>query len=432
MPAPQGTDLQFGYRYEQSETVPAGNVNLFFRPKSITGIVPVRGFERVGNLDPSGQTLKSIPTTARIGGKIDFEPDVNSIAYLLQHACDKLATTSNPTGSVYQHLMTPREFSEAAPATYVRTLFAECTDGDGYPIAIYGMGITGFEFKISEGKLVDCSMDYLACFDTYQSQPTVVSAPATYTGTPVLRGHRGSTVTGTLKMKITAAAGGGYSGTAKFSLASYAGSTTCPFVFDTWTEVFLDTGVRGGQSDMERLMFLVPSTPTPSAVAADDEWSFAEARTLATASYSSLDVLSAAGLTLTVDGAETEVREATVKLMFPKKWNTSTKKYPRGLQKNGPVSAMVSITRDRDNRTFLSKLISGASAAMILDMKGNPIATGYDERLKINMPNYQVTKDQRDVSTATTLPESVDLTPHRSGTTDIFDITVINTTSALV
>jgi hypothetical protein len=93
---------------------------------------------------------------------------------------------------------------------------------------------------------------------------------------------------------------------------------------------------------------------------------------------------------------------------------------------------MVSLNRDRDDRDFLTKLIRGTSAAVVIDCYGNPIAsTGYDERLKINLPNAQVSDAQRDVNTPNTLQEKIDLMPFRSGSTDIFDLTIVNTLSAL-
>lgn len=432
MPAPQGTDLQIGWGFEKAENIWVPPAAYFFRPKSVAGMVAKRGYERSANLDPSGQTLKGIPATARIAPKVDNELVVDSISPMLAHWCGKEPTITTLATTAKQWVLTPREFSESAPATWRDSIWFESTDGDGYPVLVSGARMSEWEIKIADGKIVDSSMSYLACYDSYQSEATVVAGPATYTGKPILRGHRAEAQTGTLKLKVTAVAGAGYDGTVKFSLASYAGSTVIPFVFDTWYRVALDTGVRMGVNRFEDLWFCMPSAGVTT-VAVNDEWSFTATRTLATASYSTMDVLSAAGMELSVGGSVIYVRDATVKITKPLKHNTvAGSKYPIGTQKNGPWAATISLNRDRVDRTFLEKIIRGDSVAVIVDLYGNPIAaTGYDERIKINFPGTQVTDDQRDVTTPNSLPEKIDLMAFRSGSSDIFDLTIQNTLAAL-
>jgi hypothetical protein len=436
MPAPSGTDSQLGYAFEQAENIWVPPVNKFLRVKGYSGFVAKRGYERVSNMDSSGQTLKGIPLSALINPKIDVEPDVDAISPLLAHLCGKAPSISTLNTTAKQWLLTPREFSESAPATWQDSIFCEASDGDGKPVLVSGVRLTDFDMKIQNGKIVTCSLSFLGCFDTYESDLAEETTPGAYTGVPIIRGHRGSTFTGEMKVKVSAAAGSGYVGKVKFThdVTAYGSTEVTIAEFDKWYRCAMSSdGSRMGVSRAEDLWICFPSTDPATVLTVNDEWSWTATRTLPTASYSTLDPLTAAGVSITIDGTEKYFHDADLKISAPKKTNLAIgSKYAVGVQKNGPVTAMVSLNRDRDDRDFLTKLIRGTSAAVVIDCYGNPIgSTGYDERLKFNMPNSQVSDAQRDVNTPNTLQEKIDLMPFRSGSTDIFDLTIVNTLSAL-
>lgn len=433
MPAPHGTDSQLGWAFEKADNVFVGDETKFIRAPKFSGYVAKRGYEKTQNMDSSGQELKGYPLGATLMPKIEFDPDVNTISPLLAHLSGKAPTISNPTAGVYQWLLTPKEYGDSAPATWQDSIFFVAHDGDGNPVLVSGARATEWAVKIAERKILSNSFSFIGCFDSYQSKATVVSPAATYTGHPILRGHRAASAAGTLKVKATAAAGGGFDGTVKFTLAAYAGSTTIQILFDTWYRVALDTGVRAGVSRFEDLWFYFPSSGG-TLLAANDEWSFSETRAVATASYSALDPLNAGGALFTVDGVEKYSHNIDLKVTRPLKGSpTVGSKYFRTAQKNGPFAVSVSIDRDREDRDFLVKLIRGTSIAVVVDLYGNQIgSTIYDERIKVNIPAMQVTDDQRDVATPNALPEKIELVGFRSGTGDIYDMTATNTLSSLV
>jgi hypothetical protein len=419
MSAPQGTDLQIGWGFEKQDNVWTA-INNFFRAKSATGLTAKRTYDYVANMDPSNQKLGGVPVKAEIAPKFDFNPDVDSIVKILAHFCRKYAIT-DLTGA-YRWAMSPWVKGDADPASYIDSLAFEATDGDGYPVLSSGNRLSEIALTIAANKLQAMQLSFMGCFESFTDDAT--GSGATYTGKPIVRGNWGAAA-GPLKIKCTAVAGGGFDGTVKCTTATYAGSTTIPIKFDIWYRVILDDASRLGVNRYNDLWFCFPSSGA-TALAVNDEFTFANARTLATASFSAKNPLQAAGVDLSVGGVLYPVHNCGVKLMAPKQGNfTNGSFYSQTTQRNGPYAIEITIDRDREDRTFLQKLISGANVAAYVEMFGDPIgATAFDERWKINVPAMQVTDDNRDVSTANTLPEKITLMGLRSGTTNIFDMTV--------
>ena len=439
MAANSGSESQFGWGYgirasSFGEAIRQGPVTNFFRFKSMSGVFAKRGYAQVENMDPSNQKLKQTPVKAEIMPKFAMQPDVNSLQRLISHFCDKEPTISTPSGgtSSRQWVNTPREYGDAANATYISRLFGEASDGDGYPVLIDNMALQELSLKIEANKIVDATLAFMACRDTFTSDATqLVLGVGAYTRKPIIRGHWAqANVASTLKVKVTAVAGGGFDGTVKWTTAAYAGTTTRQIVFDTWYKLQLDDGLRLGVGPFEDVEFCFPSGA--GTLTANDEWSFTSARTLATPSYSTLDPLIAAGLELTVASATQYVRSAEIKLFrglsvyFP-----AGSKYGLAVQKAGDYGATISFDRDRDDRDYLKRIISGEAFAVVAKLYGNRIEANIDEFLQISLPNMQVTDDQRDVTTANTLPEKIEASAHRSGSTDIFTVTSVGTLTAL-
>lgn len=438
MAAPAGSEAQIGFRYSTrvdtfGRDIWAPIVNNFFRFKSMSGLVAKRKLERVDNMDPSNQTLEGVPTEALIAPKFSFNPDTNSISRLIAHFLSKAPTISTPSGgtSSRQWIMTPFEFGDTPSATYIDSLVMEGSDNDGNPILVDGVRMQEINIKIANGKIIDCDFGFLACRDTYTSDPTTILA-ATYSGKPIVMGHwNQASIALTLKAKITVVAGGGFDGTVKWTTATYAGSTVTQFKFDTWYKIVLDDATRLGVNRNDDLWFCFPSSGA-TAVALNDEFSWTATRTLATPSFSTLEPLQAAGLEFTAGGTTYYVHDADIKLTRPRKANmVAGSKYALSVQKNGPFAATISINRDRDDRDFLKKLIDGTKFAVVVKMYGNPIELAIDQLWQLDFPNVQVADSQRDVTTPNTLQEKIELVALRSGSSDIFTNTLINTLTAL-
>lgn len=439
MAANSGSEAQFGWDYgirasDFGESIRQGPVTKFFRFKSMSGVVPKRSYAQVENMDPSNQKLKQTPVKAEIAPKFQLQPDVNSIQRLIAHFCDTEPTITTPSGgtTARQWVSNPREYGDAANTTYISRLFGEASDGDGFPVLVDNLALQEIALKIEANKIVDATLSFLGCRDTYTSDATqVLLGAGAYSRKPIIRGHWDqSLVASTLKVRVTAAAGSGNNGTVKWSTAAFAGSTTQVIQFDKWYKITLDDGTRIGVSRFEDLEFCFPSGTGTLTV--NDEWSFTSSRTLATSSYSTLDPLIAAGLELTVAGSTEYVKSAEIKLFRGLSVNyIAGSKYGLSVQDAGSYGASISFDRDRDNRDYLKRIISGEAFAVVAKLYGNRIETTIDEFLQISLPNMQVTDNPRDVTTPNTLPEKIEAMAHRSGSTDIFTITSVGTLTAL-
>ena len=440
MPAPTGSESQLGYKYatrlsSYGEDVGNAPVNNFIRFKSLSGMIPKRTFAATENMDPSNQSLKGQNVAAPINMKVSWQPDVNSLMRLIAHFCRKDPAITTPAGgtSSRQWVNVPFERGDSANAAYIDSLLLEPYDGQDCPL-IYGARVVGMGFKIAAGKLIDSDLDIMACQDTYTSNATQI-AINTYSGKPIIRGHWAQAlVASTLKVKVTAAAGGGFDGTVKWTTATYAGSTTIQIKFDTWYRIVLDDASRLGVSYTDDVWFCFPSSggTTLAAGATPDEWSFTATRTPASASYSTRDVLQAAGLEFSVGGAVYYVQSADVKLMNPgKPFMPAGTKYALTIQKGGRFKVSITLDRDREDRDFIKKLISAEAFAVAVKLYGNNIEANIDEKFQIDIAAAQAADVNRDVTTELTLGEKVEVIGHRSGSTDIVSFTTIGTLTAL-
>lgn len=386
----------------------------------------------------------------------------------------------------------PRLPTETAPATFVDSMDYEITDGDGYPVMDYEAQQQDLEIKISDGKIQEISETWMACYDTYASDATLVKAVSAYSAKPAIYGHfsTANALLLPLRIKITSVAGTGFDGKFKaafdrpttgtvetagttalvgtgtaftteltvgdalyitgeaapriittitddtnivlaaaanttasgldFTAATFAG-TAIPFTFDLAAEVTVGTAASLiGVSRFESVFLTWPAGN--GTVSVDDEWSFTEPRTLAVPVYSRRDIMHAAGVQVTIDGApyggvpgKPGFHTVTIKLTIPKKANKTTgSKYAQGIYPNGRTSATISFDRDRSDRVFLNKLIQASSIAIIVNMYGNPFGdTGQDELWQFTFRTCEIADNTRDVATETVLPEKIDVNATR-------------------
>lgn len=438
MTAPQGNDAVFAYGFENSDNIwqPA-NINKFIPAKSYEGFVADRPLERSENMDSAGQTLPGVNLQAVIGPKISFMPGVDDLPPLLAHMNQQWSFGGQLGGGSGPFPMTtrPRVPGDAANPKYVDSLVGTISDGDGFPVLVSGMRAQELKYKIDAGKLSMLQASFLACYDTYTDDASQLVG-GTYTGKPIIRGHWDPTKTGPLKLKVTAAAAGGFDGTVKLTTAAYAGATTIQVKFGIWYRVQLDDASRLGINRYEDLWFCIPTAT--GVLQISQEWSFANARAVATPTYSTRNPLHAAGLDVVIDeGLSTEqqiyLHSIEVTRTKPLKGNfTNGSKYSRTSQKNGPWKVNISIDRDREDRTALLALISSKKISITTYAYGDPFASsGFDELWKSLYANCQVSKATRDVSTPNTLPEKIELEASRFGSTSIYTDTVNTSLSAI-
>jgi len=437
MSAPIGSEAQFGYKFSTrltsfGEDIWQGPVNKFNRFISLDGMNAQYTFEPVGNMDPSGQSLGGDITQGAVNPKLTFNPDVNSIVPFVAHQCGKDPTITTPAGGTdsRQFVMVPFEYGDSTPAAFMDSMILEGYDGQECGL-VEGARLQDLGVKLDQGKNVVAELGFVACSDTYESDATQL-AIGTYTGKPILLGHRSASIAGqTLKCKITVVAGGGYDGTIKFTVASYAGSTTIPFNFDKRQRVVLDTGVSGGVSRDQDLWFCIPSTSPASAVAVNDEWSFIDSRTPATASFSTRSRLKSGGIEITVGGTEYFFHSGEVKITRPRKANfVMGRMHAISVQKAGKWAVSLSLDRDRDDTDFVKRLRRAQTFSAVVKMYGLPIEGSILELWQIAI-NGKVSNVQRGVANENTLQEKIEIMAERSGSTDIVTHTVVCSLTSL-
>jgi hypothetical protein len=137
--------------------------NKFFRFDSMSGLVATQPLEEIDNMDPSNQTLRGEPGYASIMPKFSLNPDTNVMSPLLAHMCRKDPTITTPSGgtTARQWVMTPWEYGDTAPASFIDEIVGEGSDNDGYPILVDGMRLQDLGIKISGGKPVKVDLGFV-------------------------------------------------------------------------------------------------------------------------------------------------------------------------------------------------------------------------------------------------------------------------------
>lgn len=434
MPAPSGAETQVGWGFETGPGEYSA-IDEFFRVRSITGIHAKRPLERNDNIDSARQTVKGVNIKAEIMPKISFRPDVDSIVKLRAHDNRKEPTITDLTGA-YSWAMTPWVRGDSEPTSDLDSLSMEVDTGDGRPVLLTGLELLAWNLKIAENKIQDLSFDFAGLRDTYAADVAEVAVNAAFTGRILVRGHRHDAATSSDAIKIKCIdAGGDGVATVSFTRGATAyGAETYTVNYGEWMTVYVADDSRAGVSRFEefQVMFL-DSAAEDSELTAADEWTIAAVRTAATATYSSRNVLHAAGVIVSIGGTEYPMHNVEVRGSVGKAPSFGTgSKYARAIQKSGRRSLSFTFDRDADDLAIFYKMLDSSSFAVLVDMYGDPIgASGYDERWLISAPNCQISDDVRDVTSENTLPEKITVEAFRSGATSMYTETIVCTKSAI-
>ena len=431
MTTPLGSNLQVGFGRETADQQPSvGGITKFIRMKGVSGVHAKRPYERSASLDPEGQTVKGVNALATIARKYDFEPKADDVVWILSHLHGYHAAIVDLTGA-YRWSIRPIETADSAPS-YLSSFCSEISVDDSYPILAMGERFTDLDLSIAANKILGCSVSSMGCVDSYYDVANFSTDGGTYTSLPTLYGHPSSAASAyTIKAKCTTP--GALNGTAKVKFTHDAiayGATEYAVTAGVPIRVKDAAGARMGIDRFEDLWIVFPAGGTLSA---NDEFEFAAARTAATASYSTEDVLTAAGVEVTIGGTVYYFTGITAKIGRPHKaYQVAGTKYARTIQPNGRWAVSLSFDRDAEDRNLLLKLIRAEAFAVNIFMYGRAIgATAYDYMWKIACPNVQVTDDVRDVANENALPEKITCEAFRSGSSAIVTHTVENAIAAL-
>src|SRR5688572_22124440 len=196
MTAPSGSELQLRWGFEIREGVydPALLEN-HMRAMSVTGLAPKRTSTASKNMDPSRMTLRGQQTKAEVAPKIANESCADDLPRLFAHFCNTDPVIT-PVGDYFDWVSEPHMPGDTAPVRYINSIAWEGNDGDGYPVLALGNRLTDIGVKITANQFNGFSFDFLGTFDTYTADADPLVGPATYTGTPIMRGHWLRTATG--------------------------------------------------------------------------------------------------------------------------------------------------------------------------------------------------------------------------------------------
>ena len=434
MPAPSGSELQVGWSFETADKAYKGPINEFFRAKSVSGAIAKRPLERNENLDPNRQTVRGVNVAAIIAPKFDLMPDVDSIVKLVTHD-NKRNTITNLTGGAHRWDSQPWVKGDTAPASWIESFSLELDNGDGAPVLSHGHRMSERSLKITENKINMFSFTAPGCRDTYVNDVAPLAVNAAFTGRWVVFGHRiDPTSADALKIKCTLAGGSGVA-KVKFTKGATAyGSTEYVVTYGVPIAVKLADDTRAGISKFEEFWVMkLDASGGGSVFTLNDEWTIANTRTAATASYSSRNVLHAAGVTVSIDGTSYPFHDVEVKWSNPRKAFMGTgSKDAQTQQTSGRRALSFSFNRDAEDLILLRKLISASSLAVIVDCFGDPITgSAYDEEWKITASNCQLSEVTRDITNEDTLPEKIEVEAFRSGATPIYPESITCTKSAI-
>lgn len=428
MTAPSGSELQYLWGFENSFGIwdPALLENTL-AVKSVSGMMGQITYERVANMHRSRQTMKGKKSRVDFNMKIENEPTIDDLPRIFAHFMRKDPTITNPSGSAFQWVNVPFEAGDAANSRYLDSIFAEAHDGDGHPVLVSGIKIAEIAMKASAGKMVGLSLSQFGSRDTFSSDLTPdVGNTGTYVGTPIIRGHWDQAKIDDLEITVSGAAAGDFDGTIQATTGATAyGSVEIDIEFGKWYALKMSSdGTRLGLNASDELEICFPAAAGTLAVA--DTWTGSAQRTAATPSYSTRDVLHAAGARFYLGSDEYDTKDFEIKLTNPTAPSFANGSlYARAQQPNGRISATISLNRDREDREFLKRIISGEAFAAQIKVTGNNITGAYDELLQLDFSNCQVTGNDRNTTTENVLPEKVDIMAHRAGSTDIFQSTIV-------
>lgn len=237
MTTPLGSASQFAWGFELANGVP-NTASLYGLLVASEGFPPKIGSEATKNISPISHALKTQRVKIDIGGNLDRQPDVDSIARLRAHFWE-WAEITNPVTGVYAWECRPRVVGvDAAMADYIETIYGRRYTNDDYEERIDCGRIGKTTLKFDRNKIIDLSQSALFGTTTHLAEPTEVAVNAAYTGQLVFRGWGDETDTRKIRLKATVA--GALNGTAKVE-CTLAGTGT---IATTGTTTATGTGTK--------------------------------------------------------------------------------------------------------------------------------------------------------------------------------------------
>jgi hypothetical protein len=298
----------------------------------------------------------------------------------------------------------------------------EADQGDGAPHLITGMRQQTLELSIAGGAIIDASRTFHGCYDTYVGDPVAIVSADSFTGAILVRGALSYALRSTvLKLKCTTP---GAAGTAKFKFDTGAGVYTGAEVqipASTWFRFQQASGALTGERRWNGVeIYLHPG----GAFSLNDEFTLQPLRTAAVGEYSTRDVLSSAGVEVTLNnGAYKMFKDVKVKIDRPL---SATQRVSSEnvaiIQRSGLIAVNYTFARDYDDRDFFDAWRRDRDASVIVDMYGDFITPLIEERWKIWSQNCRPTMAGAASANANTDAETLEFegyTPD-GGTTPIY------------
>lgn len=234
---PLGSASQFAYGWEVERGVPNLST-LYGLLVSSEAFAPKIGSEATKNISPINHALKTQRVKIDIGGNLDRQPDVDSIARLRAHFWE-WAEITNPTTGVYQWECRGEEVGVDTPmASYISTIYGRRYTNDDYEERVDCGRVGKTTLKAEKNKIIDLSMAALFGTTTHLAEPSEIAVNAAYTGQLVFRGWGDETDTRKIRLKATVA--GALNGTGKVE-CTLAGTGT---IATTGTTAAVGTGTK--------------------------------------------------------------------------------------------------------------------------------------------------------------------------------------------
>lgn len=428
-----GAKTQLGYGFEQTGGV--GNAGqktgtFYWMRASNFKLGPEPVYETRSNLDPRGQQLPSDIVGYNVPFGFNAQLNVDELARWLFHMQGYAAIT-NPAAGVYD--WTYRDLlSSDSLGTDPARLSLEGDIDDGYAGLALNAAIDTIEAKVSARKIVEWTLNGMACRFTNLRDPEAVVGPATFSGVVLVRNLRHDTdaedTTNDIKFKITTAGGTGV-GKLKFTKGATAyGSVEYTITYGStysesnWIDVVYGDGTHASGDQLNPVQIQFIGTGAFVAGGTPDEWKIRAQRVKGTPSYSTRNPLKAGKCIVTVGGTTKDVEDYSILFKRPRKYRLGTASmWPLGILDDGDRAFSIKMKRDYFDRYFKLKNLSGTNVAFDATMHGGLIATvasvSYFEKAQFASTNAQVLKGGvNNVPNGKQLQEDIEIVPNWDGT----------------
>lgn len=402
-------------------------------------MTPKPSFERVSNIDPSGQLLKGRVGAMSLPFSFESEMNIDDIPRLRAHMQGFASIAATATGV---RTWTIRELrSGDSLATALDWLSLEGDRDDTYAQLNLHGAVDQWDIAVRSGKIVSNKLSGMSCRFTHLNDVTETVAPAAWTGDVYVRGNRidadASDTSNDIKFKVTT--GGALDGTGKIKFTEGAtayGSVEYPVVAGVWMPVIYGDGTYAGSADDPVEVMFTLGTGDLTAGGTPDEWAIDARRAKATPTYPARNPLIAVRAICLIGGTEYFIEDFDISFKRPRKYRrASSSKYPIGILPDGNRSFSIKLKRDYTDRDLYLKMLSATGVSFSIAINGDFIATvssvSYYEKWLLSSTNAQVISAGADIPNDKQLPESIELVPYWDGTNSDLSESIICTLSTL-